>query len=434
MMRASQRNIDDSPPLFARLILGLCALMIVAFVAWAAFADIDEIARGEGKVIPVSKTQIVQSSEPGIVQQINVNLGQVVHKGDILVQLDNTTTVSTLGESVAKARALGAKVERLALEEAGAFDAQFVCPADILATAKTVCDNEEKLFEADRASYKNKLDVLNQRLKQHQNELDEAHANIDRLTQNIEGAQKQYDLLKPLGEKKLVAQTEVLKVQRDLVDLQGQLKVYVESLDRLQAAVNEATLQVADLGLQLRQQALTDKGQALSELSVVDETIRGASDRVKHTDIRSPVDGIVNTLEVNTIGAYVDAGKVIAGVVPTADTLLIEAKISPRDVAFVRIDQPAVIKISAYDFSIFGALDGKVVNVSADSLVEKDKNETYYLVRIKTDKSALERDGKHYPIIPGMVASAEIMTGRKTILAYLMKPINKARSEALTER
>lgn len=434
MMRAAHHNIHDNPPLFARLILGLCALMIVAFIAWAAFADIDEIARGEGKVIPVSKTQIVQSSEPGIVQEINVNLGQIVHKGDMLVQLDNTTTASTLGESVAKARALGAKVERLALEEAGALDAQFVCPADILATAKNVCDNEEKLFEADRASYKNKLDVLDQRLKQHQNELEEAHANIDRLTQNIVGAQKQYDLLKPLGEKKLVAQTEVLKVQRELVDLQGQLKVYVESLDRLQSTIKEATLQVGDLGLQLRQQALTDKGQALSELSVVDETIRGASDRVKHTDIRSPVDGIVNTLEVNTIGAYVDAGKVIAGVVPTADTLLIEAKISPRDVAFVRIGQPAIIKISAYDFSIFGALDGKVVNVSADSLVEKDKNETYYLVRIKTDKSALERDGKHYPIIPGMVASAEILTGHKAILAYLMKPINKARSEALTER
>lgn len=433
-MRASRHNIHDNPPFFARLILGLCALMIVAFIAWAAFADIDEIARGEGKVIPVSKTQIVQSSEPGIVQEINVNLGQIVHKGDMLVQLDNTTTASTLGESVAKARALGAKVERLALEEVGALDAQFVCPADILATAKNVCDNEEKLFEADRASYKNKLDVLDQRLKQHQNELEEAHANIDRLTQNIVGAQKQYDLLKPLGEKKLVAQTEVLKVQRELVDLQGQLKVYVESLDRLQSAIKEATLQVGDLGLQLRQQALTDKGQALSELSVVDETIRGASDRVKHTDIRSPVDGIVNTLEVNTIGAYVDAGKVIAGVVPTADTLLIEAKISPRDVAFVRIGQPAIIKISAYDFSIFGALDGKVINVSADSLVEKDKNETYYLVRIKTDKSALERDGKHYPIIPGMVASAEILTGHKAILAYLMKPINKARSEALTER
>ncbi|MDE1994724.1 MAG: HlyD family efflux transporter periplasmic adaptor subunit, partial [Rhizobiaceae bacterium] len=142
----------------------------------------------------------------------------------------------------------------------------------------------------------------------------------------------------------------------------------------------------------------------------------------------------VNTLEVNTIGAYVDAGKVIAGVVPTADNLLIEAKISPRDVAFVRTGQPAVIKVTAYDFSIFGALDGTVVNVSADSLVDKDKNETYYLVRIKTDKSELERDGKRYPIIPGMVASAEIMTGRKAILTYLMKPINKARSEALTER
>lgn len=433
-MRTHRRNVHDNPPLFARLILGICASMIAAFAAWAALADIDEIARGEGKVIPVSKTQIVQSSQPGIVQEINVNLGQIVHKGDLLVQLDNTTTESTLGESVAKARALGAKVERLALEEAGTYDAQFVCPADILATAKDVCDNEEKLFEADRAAYQNKLDVLDQRLKQHQNELDEAHANIDRLTQNIAGAQKQYDLLKPLGEKKLVAETEILKVQRDLVDQQGQFKVYIESLDRLQAAIKEATLQVNDLGLQLRQQALTDKGQALSELSVVDETIRGASDRVKHTDIRSPVDGIVNTLEVNTIGAYVDAGKVIAGVVPTADSLLIEAKISPRDVAFVRVGQPAVIKISAYDFSIFGALDGTVVNVSADSLVEKDKNETYYLVRIKTNKSELERDGKRYPIIPGMVASAEIITGHKAILAYLMKPINKARSEALTER
>ncbi|MGA1805393.1 HlyD family type I secretion periplasmic adaptor subunit [Rhizobium sp. HT1-10] len=427
-------QVLDTPPFLARSILVSCALLVACFVAWASVSEIDEIARGEGKVIPISKTQIVQSSEPGIVQEISVNLGQVVRKGDLLVQLDNTTTQSTLGESVAKARALGAKVGRLALEEAGDYSTPFICPANVLSVAKAVCDNEEKLFKADRASYQNKQDVLQQRLKQHENELEEAHANIDRLTENIVGAQKQYDMLKPLGEKKLVAQTEVLKVQRDLVDQQGQLKVYVESLDRLRASVQEATLQVDDLGLQLRQQALADKAQALAELSVVDETIRGASDRVKHTDIRSPVDGIVNTLEVNTIGAYVDAGKVIAGVVPTADTLLIEAKISPRDVAFVRVGQRAVVKISAYDFSIFGALDGEVVNISADSLVEKDKNETYYLVRVKTDKSVLERDGKSNPIIPGMVASTEIMTGRKTVLAYLMKPINKARSEALTER
>ncbi len=424
----------DNPPLFARAILALCALLIASFLAWAAFASIDEIARGEGKVIPVSKTQIIQSSEPGVVQQIAVTLGQVVRKGQLLVQLDNTTTASTLGESVAKARALGAKVARLKLEEAGLYDTKFVCPAEILSVAKPVCDNEENLFAADRASYENKLGVLQERVKQRENELNEAHANIARLTDNIDGAKRQYDLIKPLSDKKLVAQTEMLKVERDLTDQQGQLKVYQESIDRLEAAVQEAKLQVGDLALELRQQALTEKATTLAELSVVDETIRGASDRVKRTDIRSPVDGIVNTLEVNTIGAYVDPGRVIAGIVPTADTLLIEAKISPRDVAFVRRGQPAVVKITAYDFSIFGGLEGVVENISADSLVEKEKGETYYLVQVKTDKSELSRNGKTYPIIPGMVASVEIMTGNKTVLSYLLKPINKARSEALTER
>ncbi|WP_111564418.1 HlyD family type I secretion periplasmic adaptor subunit [Rhizobium sp.] len=428
------KNKHDNPPFLARAILGLVALVIASFVAWAAIAKINEIARGEGKVIPVSKTQIIQSSEPGVVQQIAVVLGQVVRKGQLLVQLDNTTTTSTLGESVAKARALGAKVARLKLEEEGKYDEPYNCPEDILAVAKEVCANEAQLFAADRASYTNKLGVLKERVRQRENELSEAHANIDRLTQNIDGAQRQYDLISPLAKKKLVAETEVLKTERDLTDQQGQLKVYQESLDRLQAAVQEAKLQLGDLALELRQQALTDKAQALAELSVVDETVRGASDRVKRTDIRSPVDGIVNTLEVNTIGAYVDPGRVIAGIVPTADTLLVEAKISPRDVAFIRRGQPAIVKITAYDFSIFGGLEGIVENISADSLVEKEKGETYYLVQVKTDKSELARDGKTYPIIPGMVASVEIMTGSKTVLSYLMKPINKARTEALTER
>ena len=232
-----------------------------------------------------------------------------------------------------------------------------------------------------------------------------------------------------------MAQTDVLKVERDLKDQQGQLKVYQESLDRLRGGGGRSHgCRSATWRWNCASRRLTEKAQTLAELSVVDETIRGASDRVKRTDIRSPVDGIVNTLEVNTIGAYVDPGRVIAGVVPTADTLLIEAKISPRDVAFVRRGQPAIVKITAYDFSIFGGLEGVVENISADSLVEKEKGETYYLVQVKTDRSVLERNGKAYPIIPGMVAIVEIMTGRKTVLSYLLKPINKARSEALTER
>jgi adhesin transport system membrane fusion protein len=240
--------------------------------------------------------------------------------------------------------------------------------------------------------------------------------------------------MSPLAKKGLVAQTELIALERELTDQRGQITVYQESLERLRGAVEEARLQVEELALQLRQQALTEKAQTLAELSVIDETIRGASDRVSRTDIRSPVDGIVNTLEVNTIGAYVDPGTVVAGIVPTADTLLVEAKISPRDVAFITRGQKAIVKVTAYDFSVFGGLEGEVTNVSADSIVDKEKGETFYLVQVKTNESELVRNGKAYPIIPGMVASAEIMTGRKTILSYLMKPINKAQSVALTER
>jgi membrane fusion protein, adhesin transport system len=419
------RPVADTPPFMARMIVGLVAAFIVIFLAWAAIAEIDEIARGEGKVIPVSKTQIVQSSEA---------VGQVVRKGELIVQLNNTTTESSLGESVAKARALGAKIARLALEEAGDYDTAFVCPEEVQSVADKVCENEERLFAANKAAYINKAGVLRERVRQRENELTEAQANIARLEQNIAQATRQYDLMSPLAKKGLVAQTELIALERELTDQRGQITVYQESLERLRGAVEEARLQVEELALQLRQQALTEKAQTLAELSVIDETIRGATDRVSRTDIRSPVDGIVNTLEVNTIGAYVDPGTVVAGIVPTADTLLIEAKISPRDVAFITRGQKAIVKVTAYDFSIFGGLEGEVTNVSADSIVDKEKGETFYLVHVKTDQSELVRNGKSYPIIPGMVASAEIMTGRKTILSYLMKPINKAQSVALTER
>jgi type I secretion membrane fusion protein, HlyD family len=424
----------DRPPLLARAVLVLVGLCITTFVVWASFTEIDEIARGDGKVIPVSKTQIIQSSEPGVVRQIAVKLGQVVHKGQLLIQIENTTTESSLGEAVARARALGAKVARLTLEERGDVDSPFVCPPEILAVAKDVCANEESLLEADRAAYRNKVGVLTERVKQKENELNEARANIARLQENIAGLERLLELYAPLAKKKLVAESEVLRNERERDDLLGQLKVYQESLPRLQGQIEEAKLLSQQALIETQQQALADKAQALAELSVVDETIRGASDRVRRTDIRSPVDGIVNTLDVNTIGAYVEPGTVLAGVVPTADTLLVEARISPRDVAFVRPGQKAMVKVTAYDFSIFGGLEGEVENVSADSLVEKEKGETYYLVQVKTDQSALEKDGKQYSIIPGMVTSVEIMTGRKTVLSYLLKPINKARSEALTER
>lgn len=406
----------------------------MVFVAWASFAEVDEIARGDGKVIPASKTQIIQASEAGVVQEIAVTIGQVVKKNDLIIRLDNTLNTSSLGEQQAKARALEVRIARLKYEQAGNLSGPFPCPQDIQSAAPQICDNEQKLLIARRGNFDNKLSVLKSRLDQRERELAEAQANSDRLTKNLVVSDQEAKLVDAMVKKGLMARTEQLRVEREQTELNGQLNLAGETIKKIKSSITEAQLQVEELGLQLQQEALDDLTQALAELSVVDETIRGATDKVARTDIRSPVDGIVNTLELNTVGAFVQPGAVVAGIVPTSETLLVEARVSPRDVAFIRPDQEALIKVTAYDFSIFGGIEGKVSNITADSLVDQKTGEPYYQVRVATDKSTLQRDGKAYSIIPGMICSVDIKTGRKTILHYLLKPINKAREEAMSER
>ncbi|PAQ07494.1 HlyD family type I secretion periplasmic adaptor subunit [Mesorhizobium temperatum] len=425
---------EDRPPLFASASIFIIGALFVVFVAWASFAEVDEIARGDGKVIPASKTQIIQASEAGVVQEIAVKIGQVVRKNDLIIRLDNTLNTSSLGEQQAKSRALEVRIARLKYEQSGNLAGPFPCPADIQSIAPQICENEQKLLTARRENFDNKLSVLKSRLDQREKELDEAAANSDRLTKNLAVSDQEAKLVGSMVKKGLMARTEQIRVEREQTELNGQLNLSGETVKKIRSTITEAQLQVEELGLQLQQEALDELTQALAELSVVDETIRGATDKVARTDIRSPVDGIVNTLELNTVGAFVQPGSVVAGIVPTSETLLVEARVSPRDVAFIRPDQEALIKVTAYDFSIFGGIEGKVSNITADSLVDEKTGEPFYQVRVATDKSTLERDGKAYSIIPGMICSVDIKTGRKTILSYLLKPINKARQEAMSER
>ncbi|PBB90203.1 secretion protein HylD [Mesorhizobium sp. WSM3864] len=425
---------DDRPPLFASASVYIIGALFVAFTAWASFAEVDEIARGDGKVIPASKTQIIQASEAGVVQEIAVKIGQTVRKNDLIIRLDNTGNTSSLGEEQAKARALQARIARLKFEQSGNLEGAFPCPSDIQKSAPEICDNEQKLLVARRDNFQVKLSVLKSRLDQREKELDEATANSDRLSKSLAVSDQETALVESMVKKGLMARTEQIRVEREQTDLRGQLNLAGETIKKSKAAITEAQLQVDELGLQLQQEALSDLTQALADLSVVDETIRGATDKVARTDIRSPVDGIVNTLDVNTLGAFVQPGAVVAGIVPTSETLLVEARVSPRDVAFIQPDQDALIKVTAYDFSIFGGIEGKVSNITADSLVDQKTGEPYYQVRVATEKSTLQRNGKTYSIIPGMICSVDIKTGRKTILNYLLKPINKARQEAMSER
>lgn len=430
---ASVPEQDRPPRTWLYVILLVCGFLGAALL-WASLAQIDEISRAEGRVIPSSKMQVIQSAEAGVVTEILVRTGEQVKKGQQLIRLDDTNTASSAGEVEAKVNALQAQVARLRIEYEGKAEQGYTCPPEVVSEAPAVCGSEADLLKARQRTLEQGKQVLLQRVEQRQRELSEALANQSRLTEANRLAGEKLALVEPMAKKNLVSQNDLLNAQRDVTDTRGQLDAVVESIARLKAAVSEAELQVQQADLQFRQDALTDMTTRLAELASAQQALRGAADRVSRTDIRSPVDGIVNNLAVNTIGGVVSPGERLIDIVPVADTLLVEAKLKPSDVAFILPGQAANIKITAYDFSIFGGLRGEVQNVSADSIVDPDTRETYYLVLIKTDRSALEYNGKELPILPGMVSSVEILTGKKTILQYLMKPINKARDEALRER
>ena len=426
-------NPDRPPRSWLMVILLICAFLAIA-LTWASFAELDELSRAQGKVIPSGKTQIIQSAEPGVVNDILVREGEQVKAGQLLVKLDDTNTSSSQGEIEAKVMALRAQVARLKAEAQGDGASAFVCPPEVEQEAPEVCDSELSLQQARRKTLDQGKQVLEARVEQRQRELNQALADKDRLTQTADLAQQKLDLIKPMVDKRLVSQTEYLTTQQSLADAKGQLDATIQAIAKGEAALSEAQLQVQQADSQFRQDAQTDLTGKLAELASGEETLRGASDRVNRTDIRSPVDGVINSLAVNTLGGFVNAGEKILDIVPVGEKLLIEARLQPSDIAFILPGQDANIKFTAYDFSIFGGMKGKVQNVSADSVVDPQTHESYYTVLISTDSSSLTYRDRQLPVLPGMVASVEILTGHKTVLQYLLKPINKTRDEAFHER
>ncbi|HTJ56887.1 MAG TPA: HlyD family type I secretion periplasmic adaptor subunit [Devosiaceae bacterium] len=424
----------DRPPRFWLSVTGIIAIFMTLALIWASLAMVDEVSRAEGRVIPSGKTQVIQNGVSGVVSQILVRVGQQVKKGEILARLDDTSTASSAGEVRTKVWALEAQVARLRIESAGKAAEGYVCPDDVRQAAPDVCKNEQSLLEVRAANLAQGKGVLGQRVEQKQGDLNQALSNQTRLKDSLGLANKNLDLLAPLAKKNLVSQTEYIASQRDVADLQGQLQAITDAVGGLRAALSEAQLQVNQADLQFREQALSDLTQHLADLASAQQALNGAADQVTRTEIRSPVDGIVNELAVNTIGAFVNAGSRLMDIVPVSEKLQVEARLKPSDVAFVVPGQKATIKLTAYDFSIFGGLAGAVQTVSADSIVDPNTRETYYVVLLTTDKSSIQYHGETLPILPGMVTDVEIVTGNKTVLQYLLKPINKAWTDALRER
>lgn len=414
-------------PLRARALLRLAVLFLLLLVLWAAYAELDEVTRGDGKVVPTSQVQVIQSVDGGIVEELPVREGQLVEAGQLLLRVDSTRFLSTMLESRASLLALQAKALRLqALTQGGSF----IPPPELLRDAPDIVAQEMRLYRSRREEISAQVSISQNQLMQRQQELNEVRARKEQAERGLELMLKELNATKPMVATGAVSEVEVLRLDREVARLRGDREQADAQISRVQAAIQEATRRIEEVQLTVRNQMSAELSETMSKLSSMSEGGRALADKVKHADIRSPVRGTVKRLLVNTVGGVVQPGKEVVEIVPSDDALILEAQVSPRDIAFLHPGQEAMVKFTAYDFSIYGGLVAEVVNISADSVVD-EKGNANYLVRVRTRKASL---GPNLPIIPGMVAQVDILTGKKTVLAYLLKPVLRAKANALSER
>ncbi|WP_427306298.1 HlyD family type I secretion periplasmic adaptor subunit [Cupriavidus sp. H39] len=424
----------SAPRWFSHWILW-CAVSFVAIaLAWAALARVDEVTVGEGKVIPSSQVQVVQNLEGGIVAQIMVRPGQVVSKDQPLMRIDDTRFTASYQEGRTKDDALVARITRLSAEAAGTEFAATM-PGDV--DSRRFVAEERSLFASRKQALEANLAVLRQQSEQRRQELAEKRSREQQLRQSHRLVAQELAMMRPMVAQGVVSDVDVLRLERQTNDLKGELDASRLAMPRLEAAYRESQQKLDEASTHFRAEAMRELNQAKAEQAALSATNTALQDRVDRTLVRAPLAGIVKQLKVNTVGGVVQPGMDLVEIVPLEDTLLVEARVRPADIAFLRPGQPAVVKLSAYDFSIYGGFAGTVEHISADTLTPErpgERPESYYLVRVRTRDNRPAGSAVQVPILPGMVATVDVLTGQKTVLHYLLKPIIKTRDMAFRER
>ena len=412
------------------VVLATVVLFVVIALLWAAFFEIEEVARGDGRVITQSQTQSITNLEGGIIAEILVREGDTVKKGDPLIRIDPTRFEAAFKEGEQSAVALKARIARLSAE---AGRGSLNMPGEVSKVNPTIAAQESALYRARSAEQAAKTQVLRQQLAQRESELKELRTRAERLAEQLVLVDREVTITAPLVKRGVVSEVELLRLEREQTRIRTDLDQARLSVPRAQAAIDEARGRLADVEASFRAQAGAELAQTQGEFAKVAEQMPALQDRATRTIARAPMDGIVKAIPNKTIGGVVQPGSPMLEMVPIEDKLLIETRLRPADIAFVRVGQRAIVKITAYDFSIFGGLEGKIEHVSADSTVPQ-QGEPFYIAHVRTNTNAIEYHGKNLSITPGMLASVDVITGKRSVLHYLTKPINRARERALTER
>ena len=412
------------------LTVWIAAALLLGALLWAGFAVLEEVTTGEGKAIPSSKVQVIQNLEGGIVSDIFVREGQVVDKGDTLLRLDDTRFMSSRSESEVDRLTLTAQVERLAAEAEGR---SLTLPAEVTSSAPQVSADEQALYESRQRRLASEQRTLNEQLRQKTQELAEFRSKQEQFRSSLALVQQELDMSAPLVSSGAVSPVEILRLKRNAVELRGSMNSNTLAIPRAEAAISEIKSRVQESELAFRADAARELNEKRNDLARISASRIAIDDRMSRTTVVSPVRGIVKTLKVNTIGGVVQPGSDLLEIVPLEDNLLIEAKVRPQDVAFLHPGQKAMVKFSAYDYTLYGGLPARLELIGADTITD-DKDNSFYLIQVRTDSNHLGSDSRPLLIIPGMIATVDIITGEKSVLDYLLKPVLKARAEALRER
>jgi adhesin transport system membrane fusion protein len=420
--------------LFGHILLFTVAIVIIVALIWANFAVLDQVTRGEAKVVPSSATQLIQSAEGGLIKDLKVKEGDIVEPGQVLVEMDNTTVSTDVNELQQRYWTGLAASARLQAEVDGKSPDQIQFDPDLLAKAPEVAEAERAQARVRQMQLQSQIATLQDTINQREQELRSIDVKVSSSRVSLGLAQRRADLQQKVYASGAGSEAEYISAQQEVQRIATDIANAEASRPPAQAALQEAQSKAREAVATFRADAATDLAKHRADLASVTQLLAGGTTKLDHQVLRSPVHGTVKEIKMKTVGGVAQPAQEIMEIVPIEDTLLIEAQIRPQDRGFIAPDQHAKVKITAYDYSIYGGLDAKVEEISADA-IENDKKETFFRVRLRTDKNYLiGKQGEELPIIPGMTATVDILTGKRTVLEYLLKPILKARQTAFTER
>ncbi len=418
------------PALSSTLMLfSIIGLVVFGFI-WAAFSEVEEMTRGQGQVVPSQEIQVVQSLEGGVLEQILVKEGELVKKDQILLRISDVQFSSEERGTEAKFLSLGAKKARLESEASGN---EFVLPAEVEEKAPQIAANEKALYVSRQKELENAYAILDDRISKATADLAEVKAQINRLYQNRKSLQQELDITKEMVKKRAVPKLEEIRLQRELDDVSGQINAQSQKKTGLEADLRGTQKERASQDDKFKSQALGELNQVETEIAGLQEALTSIGDRVYRAELRAPVDGIVNNIALSTIGGVVEPAQKLVEIVPVDDELKIIARVIPSEIAFIRPGQDVKVKITSYDPQRYGSLDGKLMRIGANSVTDREGNVSFE-IEVRTDRNYMGDAENPLPITPGMIAETEVITGKRTILEYLMKPILRARNRAFTER